>query len=61
MKKVNKLIIGLILSSIFIIINPNALDGKMVLIYPENIYYGLGLIFLSIIIFFIKYFLEHSN
>ena len=58
--KVNKLIFGFLLSGIFIIINPNALDGKMVLNYPENIYYGLVLIFLSFIIFIFKFFYERS-
>lgn len=52
--KVYNLIIGLILAGIIIILNPKALEGKMVLYYPENIYFGIILIILALIIVFFK-------
>ena len=48
-------IIGLIFGGTLIILNPDALKGKVVINYPENIYLGSIMVFIGIVIFIFKY------
>lgn len=54
MMKVYNIILGLLIGGILIVINPDVLSGKVVIVYPENLFLGGGMIFVGLLLLLLK-------
>lgn len=52
--KVYDIILGLLIGGILIVINPDVLSGKVVIVYPENLFIGGGMIFIGVVLVLLK-------